>query len=74
MSLFQNAWNDIETQAGIHFNPHVGRIFLSILSETWETMYEQASAIHSSATLPGIPLYILAMPPNLQRFSRSEGE
>jgi HD-GYP domain-containing protein (c-di-GMP phosphodiesterase class II) len=48
---FQDAQNEIERQAGIHFDFQVAGVFLSISNETWETIREQASEIRFSSSL-----------------------
>ena len=48
---FQDARNEIERQAGIHFDSQVASVFLSISNETWETIREQASEIRFSSSL-----------------------
>jgi hypothetical protein len=55
---FQDARNEIERQVGIHFDPQVAGVFLSISNETWEAIQGQTSAIHFSAAFAGMSLKI----------------
>lgn len=45
---FQDARNEIERHAGIHFDPMVVSVFLSIASEIWDTAHGQTSAMQTS--------------------------
>jgi response regulator RpfG family c-di-GMP phosphodiesterase len=71
---FQNARNEIERQAGVHFDPQVARIFLSISAETWEAIREQPSAIHFSAAFAGMSFEIPGSSPRLPDLPRNEKE
>jgi response regulator RpfG family c-di-GMP phosphodiesterase len=59
---FQDARDEIERQAGIHFDPQVAGVFLSMSTEIWEAIREQTLARPSlggpskfQETLPNLP-------------------
>jgi response regulator RpfG family c-di-GMP phosphodiesterase len=70
----QDARNEIERHAGIHFDPHVARVFLSISTGTWEAIREQTSAIHFSAAFAGMSFEIPGSSPSLPDLPRNERE
>jgi response regulator RpfG family c-di-GMP phosphodiesterase len=71
---FQEARNEIERQAGIHFDPEVAGVFLSASKETWETIRERASAIHFSEVLPSITSSTLEILPILRGVPRNQDD
>ena len=52
----QNAWDEVERQAGIHFDPRVVGVFLKIPREVWDTLREESSAIQISSIFAGISI------------------
>ena len=71
---FQDARNEIERNAGIHFDSQVASVFLSISNETWETICKQASAIHFSASLASMRFEHAGKSGQFAGPLRSEGE
>jgi response regulator RpfG family c-di-GMP phosphodiesterase len=63
---FRDARNEIESQAGIHFDPQVARVFLSISNETWKTIQGQSSKIHFRTAFSDMSLEI---PRNSSQFA-----
>jgi response regulator RpfG family c-di-GMP phosphodiesterase len=49
----QDAWEEIDRQSGIHFDPQVARVFLKIPRKTWTTIREHSSAMQISAIFSG---------------------